>query len=269
MPEGNNRRVGVEVFASAAEANRELSAFKQTVSETGAAASSANQRAAVAADGLSSSSRAAAASLGATSAAAGAVRVNMAQLERFYENVVRTQGANSVAAQTLAKELGIQSQAATQAAAAINEKSAADQKAAIAEEEAAAAAKARAAAAAEEAAFLAALAGEQKTAEVATQSFSLSTSDTAKSMRIMGAESRLLGGGVQGLVRPLSLLVNGFGAFGGVQFLVIAGMGILISLLGRLFAGKSENLKLDSDSLAIEQLKIDLLHQEATVNGGV
>lgn len=89
MPEGN-RRVGVEVFASAAEASREMSTFKQSVSETGAAVSDANSRAAVAAQGLSSSSNAAAAALGATSTAATGTTRSVQQLDREIALAQRT-----------------------------------------------------------------------------------------------------------------------------------------------------------------------------------
>lgn len=103
-----SRRVGVEVFVTGAGAKQEFDAQAAGIRAVKTEAESAGPAASAAMNGVGTSARATAAAVGSVSGAVKLSSVEMAQANQIYQNVVRTQGANSKTALDLAAALGIE-----------------------------------------------------------------------------------------------------------------------------------------------------------------
>jgi len=80
----------------------------------------------------------------------------------------------------------------------------------------------------------------------------------AQAIRLMGAESRLLGGHLQGLARPLAMIVNGIGVMTTTQLAWIAGIGIAIAVITRLVTAKKELIEVDEKQVALDVVSAQL-----------
>jgi hypothetical protein len=226
-----NRKIGVEIWVSAAEARQSLQGVaadtKAIGDEATKTATRTSNAAAVAANGVASSSRAAAAAYGAQSTAAKGASVSQAQLQILYENVARSQGTNSAAAQKLAAELGIQS-GATQAAT-------------LAQEELGAA--------------------QAATTEKAGLS--------AAQMLRMGGAADKLALGVNTGARQLSVLSAGLSATSLGTFAAVIGVSLLFGELLKLSKAKEEIFKADEEQIRLDVIQATLTGDKLRLNADV
>jgi hypothetical protein len=250
----SNRRIGAEVFVTATEANATLKETQGNVRGIGEAAQSSSSAATAAMNGVSSSANAQAAAVGATGQAAKGAAVSMAQLEQIYRNLVVSQGAESAAAQAVAAEMKATAGAVTQVSSVTKEQTAALRLQTVEQRLAAVTSQASTAAIREQQAALRLQMLEQKAvnvvneeAVVANTAAGFSAGETAKAVRLMGAESKLLGGSLGVPVRPLSMLISGFGSLNPAMLASVVVFGLVGFVINKLSKDSEKQIAINKE----------------------